>query len=93
MRIDSILAFSLSCIIAVALDRITKLWAVSVLQTREIEMIPGIFSLRYAENTGIAFSLPLEGAALQFITLILIFVIAGYYWRYERTNTVSLLHI
>ena len=40
---------------ALAIDRLTKIWAVAGMQPREI--IPGVVGVRYAENTGAAFSM------------------------------------
>lgn len=44
---------------ALLADRLTKLWAAAIRPAREL--IPGVVALRYAENTGAAFS-ALSGA-------------------------------
>ena len=43
--------------LVVVLDRVSKIWAQSALQAGSIAILPGVFSLTYAENTGMAFSL------------------------------------
>jgi len=48
----------------VALDRLTKFWAERWLLNRHggvLEALPGVFRFRYAENTGVAFSMLAEG--------------------------------
>lgn len=56
-----------------------------------IELLP-FLSLRYAENIGIAFSLPLTGIFLKLVTLALIFGIIYYYWNYERAKQSAVLN-
>lgn len=63
-------------IIVIFLDQLTKYWAETM--NAPISLLGNWFRLSYAENTGIAFSLPLEGLLLQvftvvFITAIIIF--------------------
>ena len=42
----------------VAIDQATKLWVAAHLEDNEaLQLIPGVFELRYAENRGVAFSL------------------------------------
>ncbi|HYP26037.1 MAG TPA: signal peptidase II [Blastocatellia bacterium] len=48
--------------LVLACDQITKLWAAATLKDdRDIEVIPGFFSLSYTENTGIAFGMLSDG--------------------------------
>ena len=72
--------------VAVALDRITKAWAVETLAkptlmnyVQSVPAIPGVINWHYAENTGAAFSL-LNGATwlLSVLTALLIAAICGY---------------
>jgi len=72
--------------VAVALDRITKAWALETLANptlgnyvQSVPAIPGILNWRYAENTGAAFS-ALSGATwlLSVLTALLIAAICGY---------------
>lgn len=53
------------------LDQLSKLAAVKNLQN-PYEIIKGFFSLQYAENTGIAFSIPVPYIALIIFNVILI---------------------
>ena len=58
-----ILQFLTVCLL-VALDQVTKFWAVQSLQPiKMIPVIDGVFNLRYVENTGAAFSM-LQGKTL-----------------------------
>ena len=41
----------------VALDQITKFWAASVLTSKTLVVISGLFDFRYAENNGAAWSI------------------------------------
>ncbi len=59
----------LTAALIIALDQLTKYWAVTVLEpTGKIEIISGVFNLRFVENTGAAFSI------LQGKTIVLIIV-------------------
>ncbi len=59
----------ISIIIIVAVDQLTKLWAVTALEPiGKIEIIKGVFNLRFVENTGAAFSI-LQGRVV-FLTII-----------------------
>lgn len=71
----------LTAIVGIAIiiiDQLTKWWATSI--TR-IPLIGDFFSFRYAENTGIAFSLPLEGLILQIVTILFILLLGVLYYR------------
>jgi signal peptidase II len=73
------------------IDAVTKIWAENLINT-QIVLIPGIFSLEYAQNTGIAFSLPLNGIILKVVTVILIFWIFYYYWVQEKPKNSKMLN-
>jgi len=77
--------------VLVILDALTKYYALYYLQ-QKITIIPNILSLVYAQNTGIAFSIPLEWILLKIVTLALIFWIFYYYWKYESHKDNTLLH-
>ncbi|HKG20552.1 MAG TPA: signal peptidase II [Blastocatellia bacterium] len=47
--------------LVLACDQLSKLWAARVLNDRDIEVIPGFFSLSYTENRGIAFGMLGDG--------------------------------
>jgi len=57
-----------------AADRLTKLWAVRALSDHPIEVIRGVFTLRYVTNSGGAFSLG-QGAPWLFAAVTV--VVAG----------------
>ncbi|HVF92249.1 MAG TPA: signal peptidase II [Blastocatellia bacterium] len=47
--------------LVLACDQLSKLWAAGALKDRDIEVIPGFFSLSYTENRGIAFGMLGDG--------------------------------
>ncbi len=70
----------ISIIIIVAIDRLTKLWAVTSLEPMgKIEVIKGVFNLRFVENTGAAFSI-LQGKTIFLIIIPIIACIAITYF-------------
>ena len=74
------------------LDALSKYWAESIL-IWSLSLIPNILSLEYAENIGIAFSIPLTWMLLKTVTVILIFGIFWYYWKEEKKKDSKLLDI
>jgi signal peptidase II len=66
--------------VAFALDRLTKLWAETVLAERApIEVIPGVLSFNYTTNSGGAFGLGRSapwvfGGATVMVSLVIVFV-------------------
>jgi signal peptidase II len=78
--------------ILIGLDALTKYFALEYFQ-QKMEIIPNILSLVYAQNTGIAFSIPLEWFLLKVVTLALIFWIFYYYWKHESQKNNKILHI
>ena len=64
------------------LDQLTKVWAVSALAEHPIEIIPGVFELRYLENHGAAFGI-LQNQRWFFLVLTAVFVLALLlaYWK------------
>ena len=70
----------ITTIVIVAVDRLTKLWAVTSLEPMgKIEVIKGVFNLRFVENTGAAFSI-LQGRAIFLIAIPIIAVVAIAYF-------------
>jgi signal peptidase II len=55
-RRGAVLLFSVAGLVYIA-DRLTKLWAEARLVDGPIEVLPGVFTLRFATNPGGAFSL------------------------------------
>ena len=47
----------LTALVAYGLDRLTKLWAEATLPGDPVDVIPGILTLRFTENSGGAFSI------------------------------------
>lgn len=84
--------FSLLVLIGIAVDMTTK-YVIQSLLKDTFSIIPGWMELRLAYNDGIAFSLPIQWALLQILTLILIFGIIIYYSNTERRKKSTLLDI
>ena len=64
------------------LDQITKIWAVSALAEKPVELIPGVFEFRYLENHGAAFGI-LQNQRWFFLALTGFFVIAMMFSYYK----------
>lgn len=76
-------------ILIVAFDRLTKYLALHYLSGGKIiTFIPGVVQFRYAENTGMAFSM-LSGARWVFIVLTVV-VCAGVLWFMFKNKCTSL---
>ncbi len=71
----SVVLFIISTIALIAVDQITKIWAVTQLHEAErvIPIINGVFELRYTENRGVAFGM-LQGQLWLFVPLTLLVV-------------------
>ncbi len=91
MKIHISIYFLITALL-ICIDAYTKYWAENYLQG-EVIILSNILSLFYAQNTGIAFSIPLSGMLLKIITVILIFGIFYYYWKEEKQKKSSLLDI
>lgn len=71
----------------IAVDRITKLLAVRFLKGQDpIELIPGVFELRYLENSGAAFGM-LQGKMWLFyiLTAVICIICLFFYFRLPVT--------
>ena len=82
-------------ILLVALDQLTKGWAVAALKDQPaIPLIPGILELKYLENTGAAFGM-LQGAKLFFVAIALIILAAIVFvlFRMPREKKYRLLNL
>ena len=78
--------------VAYGLDRITKIWAEDTLVGNPIDVVPGVLTMRYTENSGGAFSIG-QSAPWFFVgvTAIVVFVILATAWRHtSRTVGASL---
>lgn len=71
----SIVLFIISTIALIAVDQITKIWAVTQLHEVEriIPVIEGVFELHYTENRGVAFGM-LQGQLWLFVPMTLLIV-------------------
>ena len=72
---------TLICAILVIMDVVVKIWAVNVLPSGRIVVIPGLFNLTYVENRGMAFGL-LYGHSniLAIVTGLLMAGMLAYIW-------------
>ena len=73
----------LAVLILILADRLTKVLAVTYLKDHDaIVLIPGVFELRYLENTGMAFGL-LQGKMWIFyiVTAVIVLICLFYYFR------------
>lgn len=68
-------------------DQLTKFFMIG---REPIEIIPNIFSFTYAENVGVAFSLPLIGTPQKLVTVGLIAVLIVLYFRFKAYEKVLL---
>lgn len=85
-------------IFAVLSDQLTKYLAKVFIAGNTVNVIPGIISFHYTENTGMAFSLLSESTALLAVisvvmSIVLIFLIYRYRKTYGRLYSVSLSFI
>lgn len=74
---------------AFALDRLTKQWAMRVLQPGErIEALPGLLNFVYAENTGAAFSI-LQGRQTLLLLITGVTMLAALIWLLVQRDRLS----
>ena len=83
-----ILQVTLSTLVLLILDLITKNWAQNSLSEAPWAPLPW-FKLTYSENTGIAFGIPFEGPLLIVLTLVLIVGLIVYIFRTLDLNRLS----
>lgn len=76
------IAAVLFVICLVALDQITKVLAVRYLSDGPVDIIPGVFQLRYLENRGAAFGI-LQNRQIFFYVITIAIVIAVF-WFYSK---------
>ncbi len=75
-------------VVAVAMDQLTKYWAVTYLMPQKnLDFIPGFLGFHYTENTGAAFSILRDKQLLLIIiTLLIIMVLLGMLTRAIKLN-------
>lgn len=84
--------YSLSChnlfvfftTLLVLFDQWSKYFFTDVLGNNTMRLVGDYVVLRLMHNTGIAFSLPIEGLVLKALTIVLIIIIGVYFLRYEK---------
>ena len=81
----------LFAVILILLDQASKYFFGSFLANKTISIIGDFVSLRITNNTGIAFSLPIEGLILKLITIWLIAAIGWYYFQHEKHRDKTLV--
>ena len=75
--------FPFISILLISLDQISKYLFGHFFSTQKIHLIGDFLTLSFVKNSGIAFSLPLEGIILKVLTIVLIGAISLYFFRYE----------
>ena len=80
----NLISFSLPLLL-VAIDRISKAWALIAIRQHPVEVIPGLLSFRYAENSGAAFGM-LSGMRLLngLLTLTLLIVLFAFICHHRK---------
>lgn len=80
--------YFLMILAAVALDQVTKYWAVTYLMPqRNMDFIPGFLGFHYTENTGAAFSILRDKQLLLIIvTLLIIMALLGMMTKAIKVN-------
>lgn len=69
-------------LLALALDQATKAWVSAALQpVRSVVVVPGLFSLTYVRNTGVAFGMFAGEGLLVALLMIGLVVVALYFMR------------
>lgn len=86
MSTKYLIRVSISVILLILLDQLTKIWAVVRLKDQpEISLIHGVFELQYLENRGSAFGM-MQGARVFFIisTIVLFLLVCVIYIRIPK---------
>ena len=80
----NLISFGLPLLL-VAIDRISKVWALSAIRQHTVEVIPGLLSFQYAENSGAAFGM-LSGMRLLngLLTLTLLIVLFAFICHHRK---------
>ena len=84
-RTRQLVLFAVVAVVALVLDRITKVWAVASIPASGADFIPGLLGFRLVYNKGASFGM-LEGATIFFlaITLVICVAIIVYLVRVKR---------
>ncbi|MDD5213424.1 MAG: signal peptidase II [Candidatus Gracilibacteria bacterium] len=84
--------FYITLIIGIFFDLYSKFWAKTNLH-EHINVFYNLVYLKYVENTGIAFSIPLTGLFQKIITIAIIISIFYYYIKYESIKKNKLIDL
>ena len=82
MRLQKRLTFWITATAVLIIDRLTKKLAGNI-PAEGIILIPGVVGLRYAENSGIAFSM-LSGMPRLMGVLSLVLIAGGFFWLRKK---------
>lgn len=94
MKKKRALSATVLCMLLLAADQLTKLFAVSVLREQDITVIPHVLSLTYVENRGAAFGIFQNQKVFFFlITAVMIAVFLYCYVRLLEQESYRLLRI
>lgn len=74
----------------ILLDQTSKYFFEHFLAAGKIRLVGDFLTLSFVKNTGIAFSLPIEGMVLKILTVALIAGITVYFVRYEPHKNIIL---
>ena len=85
--------FFLSSFLLIALDQASKFFFEHFLANTKISILGDFLSLSFTRNTGIAFSLPIEGLLLKAVTIILTIAIGIYFFRYEKLKDKTIVQL
>lgn len=85
---------TLLTLLGITVDQISKYFAVHTLsQGESLPVIGEMVSFTYAQNFGIAFSLPIEWSVLQVLTVVVIVFLLFHYTREEYRKHSKLLDV
>lgn len=84
--------FYLTLLIWIILDLLSKFWA-KINLVEYINIFNNFLYLKYIENPGIAFSIPITWLFLKFLTIVIIIWIFYYYLKYERVKKNKLIDL
>lgn len=84
--------FYLTLVIWIIIDLLSKFWA-KINLVEYINVFNNFLYLKYIENPGIAFSIPITWLFLKFLTIAIIIRIFYYYIKYERVKKNKLIDL
>ena len=88
-----LLFFFFSIMVIIMIDIASKLFMSELLEEKTISVLGEYIKLTLFYNSGVAFSLPIQGIILQVLTILIIVSILYYYFRYEWKKRSLLLDL